>query len=399
MKRYADDYSLYLYTEIVFGRKTEQQVGSLVRKHGGTKVMLVLDDYIKKNNLYGSIVTSLNEAGLPFIELSGITPNPHRSFCQKGIELAKESSVDFLVAVGGGSVIDTAKAIGFAMKYEGDWFTDLFIKHIDVTDHVPVGVISTMASSGSETSTSCMLVDDIERHDKFGGGGPLSRAVFAILNPELTFTVPPFQTAAGAVDMLSHTLERYFYVANDCSLSDEFAAGLMRNVIKYGSIAYKEPDNYEARAELMLCASFAHNDITGVGHTGKRGGPHYLEGCLSGAFNATHGASISVVMPAWLKYVADFSEEKCARVAQLAIQVFGVTADLSDPKAVAYEGIARLRAWIKDLGMPSRMSDLGLKSEDITRLMKHPSFGEDGLHRAFVTFNHEQMEAFYRSIL
>lgn len=399
MKYYSTNYSLYLYTEIVFGKGTESQTGALARKHGGSKAMVVVSTTIKKNRLYGCILDSLAKAGIAYIEFSGVKPNPLRSHCQAGVELAKKEGIDFLVAIGGGSVIDTAKAIGFAMKYEGDWFEDLFIKHIDVTECVPVGVIPTMASSGAETSTSCMLVDDIQRHDKFGGGGPLSRPVFAILNPELTYSVPKFQTAAGAVDIFAHTLERYFYVENDCALGDEFAEGLMRNVLNYGPIACNEPDNFEARAELLLCSSFSHNDITGIGHSGKRGGPHYLEGCLSGTFNATHGASIAVVMPAWLKYVADFSEEKCARVAKLAITVFGVIPDLFDLKQVAYEGIENLKKWLKNLDMPSTLNDLGVTEKDLPTLLGHPSFGADGLHRAYVTFTREQMEAFYRSFI
>lgn len=402
-KQYSN-YDLWLYTEYAFGRGRANEVGELVTRHGGHKVMIVYSGgSIKKTGLFGRVTASLEAAGHEWVEFGGAKPNPVRSHVDKGIELAKQTGTDFYLGVGGGSAIDTAKCIAFGLQ-DGtpDWYPHIFSSWAGHPKaKAPFGTILTAAAAGAEGSTSMMMVDDIDKMDKFGSGGKFARPLFTILDPELTFTVSKFQTAAGAVDMFAHTLERYFPVEGRCCLGDEFAAGQMRTVVKYAPIACEEPENYEARAELMLCGCFGHNDITVIGHPnpGRRGGPHYLEGCISGKYDATHGAGLAVIMPHWLKYTADFSEEACRRVAKFAIQVWGVLPDPSDPKTVAYEGIRRMRAWLRDLGMPSTLTQLGIKEENIPDLMNHCMWDENDIHHGYVPFTRDQMRKFYQECL
>ena len=397
MKQFSN-FNLQLYTEIVFGKYTEANAGALVKKHGGTKVLLVYGGgSIKKSGLYARVVQSLNEADVPFVELAGVKPNPRRSLVDQGIALGKTEKADFLLAVGGGSTLDTAKAIGYAMLYDGDWW-DLYTGKAKPAGMAPVGSINTIAAAGSETSTSSVILDDLDTHIKRSCNTQYGRPVFAIMNPELTYTVSPYQTGAGTVDIFAHTLERYFY-QDDCSLADSLAAGVLRNVIKYGPIAYREPTNYEARAELMLTGSFAHNDITGIGHAGRRGGPHRLEGPLSSAYDTAHGAGLAVVMPAWLKFVADRSDKGCVRVAKLAIEVFGVAPDLADLRLVAYEGIERFRAWIRVMGMPLTLCELGLSEQDVLTLPDMVRVNADGVLPGYELMTNDDFKAFYPTIL
>ncbi len=398
MKLFSN-FELHLYTEIVFGKGTEGQTGELVDKHGGTKVMLVYGGgSIKKSGLYDRVAKSLSAAGIPFVELAGVLPNPRRSFVDKGIALAREQGVDFILPVGGGSTLDTAKAISFALCYEGDWW-DLYTHKAVPQARIPVGSIHTISAAGSETSTSSVIVDDVDTGLKHGCGGPLARPVFAIMNPELTYSVSNYHTGAGTADIFAHTFDRYF-CADDCALGDAFAEGLLRTVVHYGPIAFQKPDDYEARAELMLCGTFSHNDITGIGHSGsRRGGAHALESVISSLFDSAHGAGLAVVMPAWLQVMANKDKDARSRVAKFAINVFGVNADLADHMGVAQEGIRRFRFWLSDIGMPSTLSKLGVKKSDINTLVSCSGFGGDGQVGGYRTFTREELVDFYQSIL
>ncbi|WP_130870590.1 iron-containing alcohol dehydrogenase [Intestinimonas massiliensis (ex Afouda et al. 2020)] len=396
-------FSLRLYTEIQFGMDCHKNLCALIQKYGGHKVMLVCDDVVRAIGLYDEVTALLKEADIPFVELSGIQPNPRRTLAHTGVERAKQEGVDFVLGMGGGSTIDTTKAIAFAVRYDGDWW-DLYCGKAKPTTRLPMGVVPTIAASGSEMSMASVILDDVSTHKKLSLHSELCRPDFAVLNPEFTYSVPAFQTGAGAADIFAHTFERYFY-HDSCALADGFAEGLLKTVVKYGPVAVREPKNYEARAELLLCASFAHNDITGVGHGGRqRGGAHGLESILSAAFDTVHGAGLAVVMPEFLRYMADYSEEACARVARFAIQIFGVTPDLEDLKSVAYEGAARLRAWLDSMGMPARLSQLRGKdgpicAENIPAIVANGRFGPDGIYRNYVTMTKEQMTAFYQRIL
>ncbi|MCL2058398.1 MAG: iron-containing alcohol dehydrogenase [Oscillospiraceae bacterium] len=362
MKQFTN-FSFHMYTEIVFGKGTQTQVADLVKKHGGQKVLLVYGGgSIKKSGLHGAVTKSLNEGGVPFIEMGGVQPNPLRSLVDKGYKLALAEGVDFMLGVGGGSSIDTAKGIALALANGGDYWQ--FYNGTPAEKMAPVGVIHTIAAAGSETSRSSVLVDDATRQKKGFMWAPC-RPVFAIMNPELTYTVPKYQTGAGAADVMAHTVSRYFTSAAS-HLGDEYAEGTMRTVVKYGPVAVERPDDYEARAELMLAGSFSHNDVTGIGRDGARGGEHGLESQLSGYYDTAHGAGLSVVMPAWLQYIADNGDaDQVARVARFGAKVFGADPDFADVKATADEGLVRFRAWLRSIGMPLTLRELGVPKSDL----------------------------------
>lgn len=367
MKSFTN-FSFHMYTEIVFGKDTETQTAELIKKYGGKKVLFVYGGgSIKRSGLYDRVVKSLNDGGIPYAELSGVQPNPLRSLVDKGYRLALDEGVDFLLGVGGGSAIDTAKGIALALANDGNYWQ--FYNGTPAVKMAPVGVIHTIAAAGSETSRSSVLVDDATRRKKGFMWDPC-RPVFAIMNPELTYSVSKYQTGSGAADIFAHTVMRYF-TAPASALGDEYAEGTLRTVVKYAEKAVECPGDYEARAELMLAGSFSHNDVTGIGRDGAKGGEHGLESQLSGYYDTAHGAGLAVVMPAWLQYVADRgSADHVARIAQFGVKVFGATPDLFDIKAVADDGIKRFRIWLKSIGMPLTLRELGVPKTDLEAVIQ-----------------------------
>ena len=367
MKQFTN-FSFHMYTDIVFGKHTEAQAGDLVKKHGGKKVLLIYGGgSIKRSGLYDTVAKSLKDGGIHFAELGGVRPNPLRSLVDQGYKQALAENVDFLLGVGGGSAIDTAKGIALALANGGNYWQ--FYNGVPAEKMAPVGVVPTIAAAGSETSRSSVLVDDTTRQKKGFMWAPC-RPVFAIMNPELTYTVSEYQTGAGAADIFAHTVSRYFTAAAS-ALGDEYAEATMRTVVKYGPKALACPDDYEARAELMLAASFSHNDITGIGRDAARGGEHGLESQLSGYYNTAHGAGLAAVMPAWLQYIADRGDaDQVARIARFGVKVFGADPDLFDIKATADDGLRRFRAWIKSIGMPLALRDLGAPKSDLDAIIE-----------------------------
>ncbi|MDR1901053.1 MAG: iron-containing alcohol dehydrogenase [Treponema sp.] len=363
MKTFTN-FSFHMYTDILFGRDTEKEAGNMIRKHGGTKVMMVYGGgSIKKSGLYDRVVKSLNDADIPFIELGGVKPNPLRSLVDKGLKIAQDEKVDFMLGVGGGSSIDTAKGIALGLANNGEYWK--FYNNIPAEKMAKVGTIHTIAAAGSETSSSSVLVDDVETGRKRGFMWTPCRPVFAIMNPELTYTVSPYQTGAGSADIFAHTVMRYF-IDSASYLGDEYCESTLRTVVKYAPVAIANPTDYEARAELMLAGSFSHNDLTSIGRSGPRGGEHGLESQLSGHYDTAHGAGLAAVMPAWLQYIVDHgSADKVARIAQFGVKVFGVEPDMADVKAVANEGLQRFRAWVKSIGMPLTLKELGIPKDDL----------------------------------
>ena len=370
MKNFTN-YNICFYTDILFGKDTETQAGKMVRKHGGTKALLVYGGgSIKKTGLYDRVIKSLKDEGIPFVELGGVQPNPRRSLVEKGIKLAQDEHTDFYLAVGGGSAIDTAKAIALAMANNGEYWK--FYTGTQAEKMAPVGTIHTIAAAGSETSRSTVIVDDLETGRKLGLNWDPCRPVFAIMNPELTFTVPPYQTGAGSADIIAHTVSRYFFQGSPVShIGDEFMEGLMRTVVRYAPIAIANPEDYEARAELMMAAFLSHSDLMGIGRSGMRGGEHALESQISGHYDTAHGAGLAAVMPAWLQYIANHgSVAQVARVAQFGVGVFGVKADLSDPKGTPDEGLRCFRRWIRSIGQPLTLKELGIQREDLPAVIR-----------------------------
>jgi len=398
MKNFTN-FSLYLYTDILFGRETEKETGKMIRKHGGRRVMTVYGGgSVKKSGLFDQVAKSLGAEGLSFVEFGGVHPNPRRSLVEKGIKFAQDEKVDFLLALGGASAIDTAKAIAMALANNGECWK--FFCGEAAEKMAPVGTVCTISAAGSETSRSTVIVDDIDTGFKRSINLDCCRPVFAIMNPELTYSVPAYQTGAGAADIVAHTLGRYFMRNMPAScLGDEFAEGLMRTVIKYGPIALAKPDDYEARAELMMASTFSHNDLTNVGRSGIKGGEHALEHQLSGHFDTVHGAGLAAVMPAWLQYVADNgTPEQAARVAQFGVKVFGVSPDMGDIGATANAGLAAFRAWIRSIGMPLTLTELGIPKTALDTVIKRTVDANNGKLLGFMDLDEKAIAAIFTSI-
>ena len=366
-----DNFHFHLYTDVLFGKGVENHAGEMVKKHGGTKVLLVYGGgSVKKNGLYDRVVDSLNAEGIPFVDFGGVQPNPLLSKAWEGVELANKEGCDFFLAIGGGSAIDTAKGIALGVANPGvDFFETYYINKVTPPKMMPVGTIHTITATGSEMSRSSVLRDEANSR-KQGFMHDPCRPVFALMNPEYTYTLPAYQTAAGAADVFAHTLERYFYPASSY-LADAFGEAIMRNVVRVAPVALANPTDYESHAELMLSGSFAHNDLAGLGHLnlGQEGSCHALERQMGGLFNTTHGAGLAMLMPAWVEYTAAHSEDKSQYV-KFATNVFGVEPDPEDDMKTITEGVRRFRAWVKEIGMPLTFKDMGIDHEGIELLIE-----------------------------
>lgn len=359
------NFHFHHYTDMLFGKDTELQTGEMVKKHGGKKVLLVYGGgSIKRSGLYDRVIQSLNDAGVAIVEHGGIKPNPILSCVYEGLEKARKENVDFVLAVGGGSSMDTAKAIALGMVYDGDVW-DFYSGKVP-EKMAPVGVVVTISGTGSETSRSSVITKE-EGCLKRGFMYEVARPTFCILNPELTYTLPPFQTAAGATDAFAHTFERFFCEAGSNDLTDHLAAALMRSVVKNSKIVMKEPENYDARAEIMLAAALSHDDFTGLGRGVYDSASHSLEHELSASYDVAHGAGLAVVMPAWVQYIYKRNPEQYVKFCNL---VFDVPLEGSADEIVA-EGVKRFRAWLKEIGMPVTMKELGIPDNSQFAEMAH----------------------------
>ena len=314
-----NNFTFYSPTLFAFGDGEEQNTGALVRRFGGTKVLLVYGGgSVKKNGAYDAVTAALETAGLPYIELSGIQANPRSGKVYEGIELARQNDCDFILALGGGSVIDTAKAIGFSVGYGGD-FWDFFTGKAKIEGTLPVGVVLTIAAAGSEGSDSCVITQE---RGNLKWGCPktdLIRPKFAVLDPRLTCSLPAYQTASGAVDMLAHICERYFSNTPDVALTDRLCEALLKTIVDAAPKAIAAPGDYAPRADLMWAGMLAHNNSCGVGRV-QDWASHQIEHELSAFYDCAHGAGLAVVMPAWMEYVMDHD---VMRFARFAVNVFG----------------------------------------------------------------------------
>ena len=352
------DFRYYTPTQVEFGRGVEEKAGELVKQFGGRKVLLHYGGgSVKRSGLLDRVAASLRAAGVAYVELGGVVPNPRVSKVREGVELCRREGVDFLLAVGGGSVIDSAKAIGYGLFYDGDVW-DLYEKKAEPQACAPIGCVLTLAATGSEMSDSSVISNE-ENGKKRGLSSDLSRCRFALMNPELTYTVPPYQTASGCADIISHTMERYFSGEETAEPTDLIAEGLMRAVIEAAPRALKDPEDYEARAVILWAGSLSHNGLTGAGHGGVgRVGDwacHQLEHELSAMFDVTHGAGLAAVWKAWSTYVMDRAPKRFARFAR---NVMGVS-ETDDGKA-ARAGIEAYADFLRSIGMPTNLRELGL---------------------------------------
>lgn len=370
-----NNFTFYSPTEFVFGRGTEAQTGTLCKKYGATRVMLVYGGRSAvKSGLLDRVKTSLKEAGIEVVPLGGVRPNPTDAKVREGIELARRERIDFMLAVGGGSVIDTAKAIAVGVPYKGD-FWDFFIGRAKATQALPVAVVLTIPAAGSEGSGNSVITLEATKQ-KLGIRYPmLLRPRFSIMNPELTFTLPVWQTASGIADMIAHILERYLSNTEDTFIGDRLAEGAIMAIMDAAPRVMQNPEDYGARANIMWSGMIAHNDTVSCGRE-EDWSTHAMEHELSALYDVTHGAGLSVMFPAFLTYMA---HHHAARVAQLAERVFGVAPSLTDEEAVALEGVKRLRAFFHDtLKLPVTLPELGIAKPDFDTLVRklHENKGE-----------------------
>ncbi len=349
-----DNFVFQCPTKIIFGKDTEDQVGQEV-KLLGTKVLLHYGGgSIKKTGLYDKVVQSLKDADIDFVELSGVLPNPRLSLVKEGIRLCREQNIDFILAVGGGSAIDSAKAIALGVPYDGDVW-DIFAQKVQPATALPVGVIVTLPAAGSESSDSCVITNE-DGWLKRGYSSQLNRPCFAILNPELTYTLPAYQTVSGAADIMAHIMERYFTNTKHVDLTDRFCESLLKTVILNVPKVLKNPEDYDARAEIMWAAPIAHNSLLNTGRVGDWAS-HQIEHELSAAYDIAHGAGLAIVFPAWMKYVY---KHDVARFAQFAHRVWNIDDNMFDPEEMALKGIESLEAFYASIGLPTRLSHAGI---------------------------------------
>ncbi|MDY4523327.1 MAG: iron-containing alcohol dehydrogenase [Atopobium sp.] len=355
-----NDFVYYTPTRVVFGRHSEEKLGALVAAAGAHTVLLHYGSgSVQRTGVLDRAKQSLSEAGIAFVELGGVVPNPRLSLVREGIELARNNKVDFIVALGGGSVIDSAKAIGYGVANEGDVW-DFYLRTRKPTACLPIGVILTISASGSEMSSSSVITDDACK-DKRSCNTNFSRPVFAIMNPELLYTLPAYQTACGTTDILMHTMERYFTNGPTMELTDSLAEGLMRTVLDAGIIVASDPYNYDARAELMWAGSLSHNGLTGCGGDGGDFVSHNLEHQMSGMFDVAHGAGLAAIWGSWARYVYKDCLDRFVRFARNVMLISDTTLSEED---IALAGICSMEDYFHCIGMPTTMRELGITPTD-----------------------------------
>lgn len=367
-----NDFNYYTPTRYVFGRGVESQTGELTRWMGVSKVLLVYGmGSVVRSGLLDRVKNSLDAAGVEYMELGGVLPNPTDDRVYEGIEMCRRENLTGLVAVGGGSAIDTAKAIACGVPYEGD-FWDFYAGKKVVEDALPVGVVLTIPAAGSEGSGNSVITKLDGLHKISLRTESALRPKFAVMNPELTFTLPPYQTASGIADMMAHIFERYFTNTPETEVTDRVAEGVLKAIITEAPCVMAEPENYDARANIMWCGTLAHNGICGTGRQ-EDWVSHFMEHELSAVYGVTHGAGLAVMTPAWMTFMATHNPSKGAQFARRVMDVIN-----DDDTQAALEGIARLRAFYASLGLPITLAQLGIEDPDFDLLVKklHENKGE-----------------------
>ena len=390
-----NNFTFYSPTYFVFGKEEENNAGAYVKRFGGTKVLIHYGGgSVVRSGLLDRVKASLQKEGLSFVELGGVKPNPRSGLVYEGIELCRKEKVDFVLAVGGGSTIDSAKAIAAGVVYEGD-FWDFYMGK-PVTEALPVGTILTIAAAGSEGSPDSVVTRE-EGMLKRGASGEALRPAFSILNPALTQTLPAYQTACGITDIMAHLLERYFTNTKDVEVTDRVIEGLLMTMIHEAPKVMENPDDYQARANIMWAGMMAHNNCCGVGRD-QDWASHNLEHELSALYDCAHGAGLAVVFPAWMEYTMNHD---VMRFAQIANRVWGCAMDFQHPEITAKAGISAFRTFLKSIGMPQTMAELGGKAADIPYLAHTAAYGNGngGTLGGFVVLEEKDMENIYRLML
>lgn len=363
------NFTFYSPTRIFFGQGQVEALGPQVKQHGSKVLLLYGKGSIKRNGIYDAVTAQLNAHGIPFLELSGVDPNPRITTVRLGAEMCRQHNLDFILAVGGGSVIDCAKGIAAAALYDGDpW--DFWAWKTRVTQALPLGAVLTLSATGSEMNNGTVITNE-ELEEKRGAGGDPLFPKFSILDPTYTFTVPPDQTAAGVADILTHVYEFYFSTVEGAALQDYLAEAVMKTCVRYGPVACSHPDDYEARANLMWASSLALN---GTVSAGKKfdGFNHLVEHAISALYDLTHGVGLAILAPHWMDYVLD--DSTLPRFARFARNVWEVTA--ADDWEAAREGIRRTREFYRSLGLPGQLSEVSIGDERFEEILSKSVFKE-----------------------
>lgn len=388
------DFNFYAPTRVVFGRDSEEQLPQLIRSYGGSRVLVHYGGgSVRRSRLLDKVLKMLSEAGIEYVELGGVVPNPLLSMVNKGIALCREQQVDFILAVGGGSVIDSAKAIGYGVGYDGDVW-DFWCGKAEPQSCMPIGVMLTIPAAGSEMSSSCVITRD-EGLLKRGINSDLCRCKFCIMNPERTFTLPAYQTAAGATDIMMHTMERYFSNYEEMTLTDAISEALLRTVKDCTLEVLRNPEDYRNRAQIMWASSLAHNDLTECG-TGKDFATHRLEHELSALFDVTHGAGLAAIWGSWARYTM---KKHLSRYVQFAVNVMGVTNDFANPEHTALLGIEAMEDFYHRIGMPTNIPELigrPVTDDEIALMVSKCSRGGTITVGAMEVLHEQEMEDIYR---
>ena len=388
------DFNYYAPTEVVFGESSEEKVAQLVKKYNGKKVLVHYGGQSAvKSGLLDKMCGLLSEGGVEYVTLGGVVPNPRLSKVYEGIDLCRKEGVDFILAVGGGSVIDSAKAIAYGVANEEDVW-DFYLGKAKAKDCLPVACVLTIPAAGSEMSESSVITNE-DGDVKLGYSNDISRPKFAIMNPVRTFTLPAYQTAAGVTDMLMHTMERYFTHDGDMTLTTEIAESLMRTLMDCVFAVLKDPEDYRNRAQIMWGGSIAHNGLTGCG-VEDDWATHQLEHELSGMFDVTHGAGLAAVWPSWARYVY---KEDVSRFVRFAVNVMGVPNDFTDPEGTAQKGIEAMERFYHAIGMPINIHELigrDITDEEIKEMARKCSRNYKSTQGRFKVLNAEDMENIYQ---
>lgn len=359
-----DNFTFCSPTKFVFGRDTHKQAGELIAKASGKKILLHYGGgSIKRTGVYDAVVNSLRAQSVDFVELGGVQPNPISGKVYEGIELCRKENVDFILAVGGGSVIDSAKAIAAGVCYDGD-FLDFYKDKAKIKKALPVATVLTIPAAGSEGSPNTVITDE-KTLVKRGAASNVLRPVFSIMNPELCFTLPTYQSMCGCSDIMAHIFERYFTNTPNVEITDRFCEAVLHTIIKEAPKVKANPKDYDAQANLMWAGMVAHNNLCGVGRE-QDWGTHAMEHQLSAHYGVAHGAGLAIMFPAWMKYVC---EHDVNRFAQLAVRVWGCTMNEENPLETAKAGIEKYREFLKSLDLPLSFADIGADSRDIPKLI------------------------------
>ena len=385
------DFEFLSPTKIIFGRNSEAKVGREVKNYSRKILLHYGKGSIIRTGLYDRVVKSLKEEGIDFIELGGVQPNPRVSLVREGIEICRKNGINLILAIGGGSVIDSSKAIAVGVPYSGDVW-DFYAGKMEPKTALPVGVVLTIPAAGSEASKSSVITNE-DGWYKRSINTEIIRPRFAIMNPEVTFTLPPYQTACGAADIMAHVMERYFTNDKGVNFTDRLCEATLKTVIYNVPIVLKKPDDYDARAQIMWASTIAHNDLLSTGRTGDWAS-HGIEHELSGIYDIAHGAGLAIVFPAWMRYVYKHNIE---RFIQFAVNVWNVEPNFESPERIALEGVERLKRFFKDIGLPTSLSEANIGEDRLEEMAaKATERGELG---EFVKLKKEDVLNILRSAL